>query len=183
MLIRTGNFHLERGSWTKSLCKWWGVDVLAFASYYVLKSMEFKNSSEWAAVRGSEKQAHLLNRKICTDFICVPELTQNLLCGKQQENLSIKGMDFAAQRDSLPGFPLWAWKLTGKGQSQPVLSSSLWWRMFIFPGGESEEAGKATIRLSLKRGCLGTLFFLRNEPASPEKTFARITIKGGYLEF
>lgn len=64
---------------------------------------------------------------------------------QQQENLSIKGMDSAAQRDSLQGFPLWVWKITGKGQG---------WPAFWVPAPR-RSCGERT-GLSPKKGLFGT---------------------------
>lgn len=71
---------------------------------------------------------------------------------QRQAILSIKGMDFAAQRDSLQGFPLRAQKKSlGKDEAgQPSEFQPLTEECLYSLGGESEEAaGKGSI-LALK---------------------------------
>lgn len=73
----------------------------------------------------SEKYVCLLDKEICS-----LEHAKKICLGfavRQQANLSIKGMDFTAQRGSLQGFPLRAEKKKkslGKARLASLLSSS-----------------------------------------------------------
>lgn len=83
----------------------------------------------------------------------------------RQENLSIKGMDFAAQRDSLQGFPFVSPKNHWKGRGWPAFwAPAPAKECLYFPGGESEEAVGKGRDSGPKRGCLGSSFlFCRQE--------------------
>lgn len=111
----------------------------------------------------SEKYVCLLDKEICS-----LEHAKKICSGfavRQQANLSIKGMDFTAQRGSLQGFPLRAEKkkkIIGKGEAgQPSEFQPLIKECLYFPRGESMEAVGKGSTLALKRGCLGTILFFR----------------------
>ena len=73
------------------------------------------NSEKYVCLLDKEIRSLVHAKKICSGFAV-----------RQQVNLSIKGMDFTAQRGSLQGFPLRAKKkkLLGKARLASLLSSS-----------------------------------------------------------
>lgn len=72
----------------------------------------------------SEKYVCLLDKEICS--LAHAKKICSGFALRQQANLSIKGMDFTAQRGSLQGFPLQAEKKKslGKARLASLLSSS-----------------------------------------------------------
>ena len=117
------------------------------------------NSEKYVCLLDTEICSLMHAKKICSGFAV-----------RQQANLSIKGMDFTAQRGSLQGFPFRAGKkkIIGKGNAgQPSEFQPLIKECLYFPRGESMEAVGKGSTLALKRGCLGTILFFRceDEPA------------------